>query len=198
LKTARGLAGGGCSGAVDCVKEIGFLGIHSALNILNVGLLSQGEVTADVKPEASYSALTEPRQEMDLDHLRIELASDPEVSPLDGLPWIMTARAEQRRSLQEESGVRTVAYYFPPVTEASKRAYVSGICAGELASFTCINGDDPGLLSSLPPEVWADPDHLQDTGAATYMNWLAEELIASGILDSHLALRGSFDTKAAR
>ena len=84
------------------------------------------------------------------------------------------------------------------MTDASKRAYVRGLCEGELASFTCINGDDRKLLASLPPKLWADPDHLKDKGAAIYMTWLAEQLASSGILDDHLALRGAFDPKAAR
>jgi len=197
-KTAKGLLGGGCHGAADCVKEAGFLGIHAGLNFFNVGLLSQGEDTASVTPAPSYSALFEPRQEMDTTALQAELDARPDVTPHEGLVWIKTARAEQRRRLKEDDGVRAVAYYFPPVTKASYRAYVSGVCAGELAAYTCINGDDPALLGALKPELWADPEHLLDDGAAIYLNWLADELAASGVLDGTLAPRGSLDTKAAR
>ena len=196
-KTAKGLAGGNCAGAADCVVQAGLLGMHSGLNFLNVGLLSQGELTKDVKPEPSFSALTEPRREMDHDDLRVQLATDPVVEAVEGGAWIKSARDEQRRRLQDENGVRAVGYYFPPVVEPSLRAYVSGLCLGELASFTCINGDDPELLRDLPPEIWADPYHMQDAGAATYIKWLTEELVISGILDAHLALRGSLNLEAA-
>lgn len=197
LKTAQGLAGGACAGAVDCLKETGFLGIHTGLNLLNVGLLSQGEETAGVAPAPSYSALTEARAEFDHAEIRAELSAQPEVSPLQGPQWVKRARAAQHERLTKE-GVRAVGYYFPPVTQASFRAYVSGICAGELAAYTCINADDPDLLASLPPTLWADPGHLQDDGAAVYINWLADELIASGVLDGPLAQTGAMETRAAR
>ena len=196
-KTAKGLMGGGCAGAVDCGMQAGLLGAHTGLNALNIGLLSQGELTREVKPQSSFSALTEPRREMDHEDLRVQLATDPVVEKVEGDAWIKSARAEQRRRLQDENGVRTIGYYFPPVVEASLRAYVSGLCAGELASFTCINGDDPELLRDLPPEIWADPYHMQDAGAATYIKWLSDELIASGVLEGALALRGSFGREAA-
>ena len=183
-KTLRGLADGGCSGAADCLRKSVLVGSHVGVNVLNVGLLSQGERTVDVAPAPAYSGLTEPREDMFTDEVRTGLAMIPEVSPQTGLRWIKTARDQQRTRLLEEDGVRAVAYYYPPVTDASVRAYTRGLCLGELAPYTCIIGDDPDLLASLPPEVWADPGHLLDDGAAIYLRWLADELIRSGILEA--------------
>ena len=197
LWSAYGLIGGGCDGAAGCVMETGLLGAHAGLNLLNVGLLSKSERTADAPPAASYSALTEARQEMDADALLADLATDPETVPITGPQWIRSLRAEQRQRLQNGAGVHRVAYYFPPVAEAPLRAYASGLCAGELAAFTCIAPDDPELLASLTPDLWADPHHLQDPGAAIYLNWLADEIVASGVLDTKLGLRGALNTERA-
>ena len=198
MKTLRGLAEGGCAGASDCLKSALLVGAHSGVNFLNVGLLSQGEKAADVPPAPAYSALTEPRENMFTDEVRIGLSTIPQVTPQEGLGWIKSARETQRARLLQEHGVRSVAYYFPPVTEPSVRAYASGLCLGELSGHTCIVGDDPALLANLPPELWADPGHLMDEGAAIYLNWLADELIASGILQGTDDLRGTSPFEGAR
>lgn len=198
LKTMRGLVDGGCNGAVDCLRKTVLVGAHTGVNFLNIGLLSQGDVTANVKPEPAYSGLVEPRENMHTDDVISGLATIPDVLPQHGWNWIQTERTRQRARLLQEDGVRSVAYYFPPVTEPSVRAYASGLCIGELAGHTCIIGDDPELLANLPPELWADPGHLLDQGAAVYINWLADELVASGILEGTASLRGTAEYKGAR
>jgi len=197
LKTLQGLADGGCRSVKDCGIKLALLGSHTGVNFLNVGLLSQGDITANVKPAPAYSGLTKPREDMHTDAVITGLATVPNVEPLHGWSWIKSERTTQRDRLLNQDGVRAVAYYYPPVTEPSVRAYASGLCLGELAGYTCIIGDDPELLKQLPPKVWADPGHLLDQGAAIYINWLADELIASGILDGALALRGSLSLEAA-
>lgn len=197
-KTLRGLAEGGCDGAADCMKNALLVGAHTSLNVLNVGLLSQGKQTALVKVEPSYSALTEPREDMFTDAVATGLSARPDVSPQYGPRWVRAARDNQRTRLLQSDGVRSVAYYFPPVTEASIRAYASGLCLGELSDHTCIVGDDSELLQALPPELWADPGHLMDTGAAVYLNWLANELDTSGILHGMENLRGTAHFDGAR
>ena len=197
-KTLRGLADGACHGAVDCLRKTVLVGSHTAVNFLNIGLLSQGDVTANVPPAPAFSALTEPREDMFTDEVRTGLATLPDVAPQQGMRWIASARDDQRTRLVQQDGVRSLAYYFPPVTDASARAYASGLCLGELAGFTCIIGDDPELLASLPPKYWADPGHLLEPGAEVYMNWLADRLIASGVLDGQSALRGSLDETGVR
>ncbi len=194
----QGLVDGGCSGIADCLRKSVLVTTHAGVNFLNVGLISQGDLTANAKPEPAYSGLTEPREDMFTDEVVAGLAMVPEVTPQYGWRWIQTKREQQRVRLLGQDKVRSVAYYFPPVTEASVRAYASGLCLGELAGHTCIVGDDPDLLANLPPELWADPGHLLDDGAAIYINWLAGELISSGILDGTLALRGSLGAEAAR
>lgn len=197
-KTLLGLSDGGCHGTVDCARSAALVGSHAAVNFLNIGLLSQGDVTADIKPAPAFSALTEPREDMFTDEVRAGLATLPSVTPQHGMRWVQSARAEQRQRLTEKDGVQSVAYYFPPVTDPAARDYASGLCLGELQSFTCIIGDDPALLADLPPDVWADQGHLQEAGAAIYMNWLVDELIASGVLDSVDDPRGLIDMGAAR
>ena len=198
LKTLQGLSEGGCAGASDCLKNALLVGAHTGVNFLNVGLLSQGEVTERVNPQPAYSALTEPREDMFTGEVSMGLSTIPDVIPQHGLGWISAAREGQRARLLQNDGVRSVAYYFPPVTEPSVRAYASGLCLGELVGHTCIIGDDPGLLASLPPELWADQGHLMDQGAAVYLNWLADELVASGILDDTGDLRGTIPFEGAR
>jgi len=200
LWTAYGLADGQCDGLKGCVVDTAMLGAHAGLNWLNVGLLSKGEKTADARPEPSYSALTDVRQEMDQAALGEDLMTDATISPLSGPQWVKSYRTAQRERLLGEDGVRLVGYYLPPVTQPENRNYVSGLCAGELVSFPCIAPDDPALLAALPPALWADPEHLMDDGAAIYIGWLADQLELSGILEGAEqvgALRGHLGPQEA-
>ncbi len=179
--SAQGLAGGGCNGAVDCVKESGFLGVHAMLNAANVGLVGQGEFTRDVAPATAFDGPLEPRETIDAAYRQEALASQEAVMPRDGLNWAKSFRNLQRARLTA-SGVRETAYYFPPVIEPHLRTYAAGLCAGELAAFTCIAPNDAALLASLDGNYWLDKEHLLDPGAEIYTAWLADEIVASGVL----------------
>lgn len=181
--TASGLAGGGCTGAVDCLRESGLLGVHALLNGLNIGLIGQGEVSARVPPAAAYDPAFKPRDPVDPETRSTDLASILPAEPRDGLPWATSFRRLQRDRLAA-AGVRATAYYFPPVVAPAERAWVSGLCAGELAVFICISPDDPSLLAALDGDVWLDSRHLLDPAAEIYSVWLVDRIIASSLLEA--------------
>jgi hypothetical protein len=181
--SALGLAGGGCTGAADCIKESGFLALHAALNAGNVGLIGQGEITRDVPAMLAFDGPTQPREDISDTARRERLGQIDPAEPRDGLNWAMSFRRLQRERLAG-AGVAEVAYYFPPVLDAGPRAYASSLCAGELAAYTCITPDDAVLLTRLDQPVWLDKDHLLDSGAAIYTEWLVDQIIASGVLEA--------------
>ncbi|MEZ5945444.1 MAG: hypothetical protein R3C13_06790 [Hyphomonas sp.] len=176
----QGMLEGACAGTTACVRDLVLTGMHAGLNVLNVGLVSQGKTLATIAPKESYEGNDTPREEIDPAWRAEELAATVEAASVK--PWARAFRDAQRARLMSE-GVREVAYYFPPVIEAGTRAYAGGLCNDELAAFTCIAPLDPALLASLDGNEWLDRDHLLDSGAEVYEVWLAEQLIASGILE---------------
>lgn len=179
---AMGLAGGACEGAGDCTKESLFLGIHSLMNALNIGLISKGERTANTPPIRSYEGLNLARETIDAQMRSAQLSQPIKVQPRSALKWAHDFRSVERQDYLN-AGAGRIAYYFPPVISADDRAYVSGLCAGELAANVCIAPDAPELLLRLDSDVWLDTEHLLDSGAAIYTDWLADQIIASAILD---------------
>ncbi|MEM1389842.1 MAG: hypothetical protein AAGG45_02080 [Pseudomonadota bacterium] len=175
--TGLGLAGGACHGAVECIKDTGFLGVHAAMNFFNIGLIGRGERAADAGILRSYDPQFAPRAES-------EPRTTTEILPVEAiqvLQWVRSYRTIMRDTLLER-GVQTVGYYQPPVQPADERMYVAALCASEFANLPCFDANDPALLTQLTRPVWFDRDHLLDNGAAIYTRWLADELIASGIL----------------
>jgi len=181
--TGLGLLQGGCEGGADCVKNLGLTGAHFSLNALNVGLVSQGERPEAAGELAAYDPQTQPRITTTPEERTGGLRAGPDFSPTDAPLWIASLRA-QLSSRLEDSGVRDVGYYFPPVIDAQKRAYMDGLCLGEFAGAPCLAPTDPQLLAALEDEVWFDPHHLLQDGANTYTDWLASQLIASGVLEA--------------
>lgn len=188
LWTATGLAGGGCLGLTDCVKESGLLGVHSMLNVLNVGLISQGKTLRNIAPSSSYDGAMVARQDIPVKEREQNLATILPTEPKEALNWARSFRSLQRERLLD-NGVERVAYYFPPVLSPTERQYAANLCAGELAAYVCIAPEDPVLLSALTGEVWLDDAHLLDAGAAIYVNWLANQLVQRGVLDDEVALQ---------
>lgn len=193
--TGVGLLQGGCAGAADCVKQAGLTGAHFTLNALNIGLVSQGE-RADAAGElAAYDPQETPREAVDPAFQLDGLRAGPDYSPQPGPLWIASLRAQLDARLTAR-GVRQVGYYFPPVIDAHERAYVDGLCLGELAEASCIAPTDPALLAALEGEVWFDASHLLAPGAEIYTQWLANELIATGTLDGVPRLQASRESVA--
>ena len=183
LWTLSGLLDRQCGGTVGCVKDVVFLGAHSALNVLNVGLLSKGEHPSDADPKRAFDAHFEPRVDLTPAEIHDGLTTIPDVEPVTGPYWVSEFRLEQRAKLSDD-GVKTVGYYFPPVLSPDDRAYASGLCLGELDGLPCFIADDPALLSQLDGSFWLDDEHLLDPGTAIYDRWLADQLIASGVLET--------------
>ncbi|NBC19681.1 MAG: hypothetical protein GVY06_01315 [Alphaproteobacteria bacterium] len=179
--TARGLLGGACQGMTGCVKDGAFLAAHSGLNLLNVGLAARGERAEAAGRLDGYDPQTEPREEIDLMDRAIGLSARPEARERSAPDWARAYRLAWRTRL-EERGVRTVGYYFPPVIDPARRAYVSGLCDAELDGSACFAPQDAALLRALDAEVWFDAAHLLDPGAAVYTSWLAARLAESGLL----------------
>lgn len=178
LRTASGIVEGACAGTTDCIKDTGFLGIHAALNLFNVGLIGRGERPEDADAITSYDPQYEPR-------LESTPSSVMEILPVSEQPvptWVSTYRTRMREQLLSE-GVQTVGYYQPPVQPADQRMYVTALCENELADHICIAANNPALLAPLNADIWFDRDHLLDDGAAIYTKWLANELIKSGVLE---------------
>jgi len=181
--TGLGLVEGACPGLTGCIKDAALTASHFALNALNVGLIARGEPPAAAGQLASYDPQAEPREAVDPQVRSSGLGRRIEASPARGPQWARSVRTIQREQLARAS-VGAVGYYFPPVIDAGERAYLAGLCKGELAGFACFAPDDPALLAELDRAVWLDDSHLLDGGAAVYTRWLAEQLIASGVLET--------------
>ncbi|MEM1151530.1 MAG: hypothetical protein AAGI03_13385 [Pseudomonadota bacterium] len=182
--TSLGLLQGGCLSGTDCVLSLGLTGAHFGLNALNVGLVSKAEAPERAGDLAAYDPQTTPRIPTTDEERETGLRGGPDFRPSQGPLWIASLRAQLESDLKRR-GVSHVGYYFPPVIDAQKRAYVDGLCLGELEGNPCIAPTDPVLLAALEGEVWFDPHHLLATGADTYTDWLAQQLISSGLLDGN-------------
>lgn len=182
LWSAAGLLEDGCSGLVDCAKQSVFLGAHGLVNVLNLGLVSQGTALSREAPQPSYDGALEPKETIEAAERQENLSTQSPVAPREAHNWARSLRAIQHKDMLT-AGTSKVGYYFPPVISSDTRAYAADICAGELADYTCIAPTDPALLTKLDTDVWLDQEHLLDDGAALYVAWLADQLIASGILE---------------
>ena len=176
--TGFGILGGACQGLKGCVLDAGYLGLHTALNVLNVGLIGSGERSASVKAVPAYDPQSEPRAASE--HT-LSLKSAP-ASIYQGPQWIRSFRYQQQNRLLAQ-GTRAIAYYQPPTLDPDARAYIDGLCEGELFAFDCFSPNDPQLMAQLNGDYWFDSSHLLDDGTAIYNAWLAQEIIASGMLE---------------
>lgn len=179
--TGLGLAQGGCEGAGDCVKQAGLTATHFGLNALNIGLIAGGEPPDQAGDLSAYDPQYIPREAIDIGERLDGLRAGPNFSPRPGPLWIASLRRQLDTRLTAR-GVRKVGYYFPPVIDPYERAYVDGLCLGELGHAPCLAPTDPALLAALEGDVWFDASHLLAPGAEIYTRWLGEELIASGAL----------------
>ena len=179
----KGLSQGQCDGLVNCGKSWGFLAAHAGMNFTNLGLLATGEALSGVEAIPAYDPQDTRRDEFILtaDEIAAHLDETVTFEPSSGPSWARLFRTEQRAFL-EETGVRRIAYYYPPVLPASDRAYVAGLCAGELADYPCIAPVDPGLLHALKGEFWFDEKHLLTPGADIYRGWLVQQIESWGAL----------------
>lgn len=173
-----GVTNKACEGMTDCVKDAAFLGLHSALNFVNIGLIGKGETARDADAVPAYDPQFEPRYEIDPK----ETLNEAEAAPEYGKQWVRSYRYQQRERLIAD-GVRHVAYYQPPLLYEDARAYTEGLCRGELADLPCIHSNDPTLMAALTGDYWYDRGHLLDDGTAIYNNWLVDQMIASGVLE---------------
>lgn len=177
--TGLGIMGGACDGAKGCVLDTAYLGLHTALNVFNIGLIGGGEPVSAVRAVRAYDPQTEARADSTL-ALALEQI-DPE--PLFGPQWVRSFRFQQRQRLLDQ-GVTAVGYYQPPALDPSVRAYTDGLCAGELAEFVCVSPNQADLMQQLNGNHWFDPSHLLDSGAAIYNAWLVDQIVASGVLET--------------
>jgi hypothetical protein len=178
LRTLAGISEGACGGTVACLKDTGFLGLHSALNILNVGLIGRGEASSEAGLTVSYDPQYKPRLESRPEDVETILPVTEQAVPR----WANSYRTLMRERLKAQS-VSVVGYYQPPVQPADQRMYVEALCQTELQAEFCLSADHPKLLQNLSGDVWFDRDHLLDDGAAIYTLWLAEQMIESGVLE---------------
>lgn len=177
-----GLMAGTCEGLVDCVKNWGFLGLHTGLNALNVGLIHSGEPLREIEAKPSYDPQDMPRETYEPPADQSEQLRSAGTSPLDQAPqWALSFREQQINDLTAR-GVETIGFYLPPVIDADLRAYTAHLCETELSRFPCIAPTDPALLELLQGDIWFDAKHLLAPGAAHYTDWLADELLAREVL----------------
>ncbi|MEO0451299.1 MAG: hypothetical protein AAFZ74_13385 [Pseudomonadota bacterium] len=176
--TSFGILGGACDGVKGCILDTAYLGLHTALNASNIGLIGAGETTHAVIAVPAYDPQPEPR-ETTQPALALERVDGV---AREGPQWVRSFRYQQRLRLKDQ-GVRAVAYYQPPALDPEARAYTDGLCAGELSDSVCISPNDPSLMQRLNGDHWFDPSHLLDSGTAIYNAWLVEKIIASGVLE---------------
>ena len=176
--TGFGILGGACEGLKGCVLDTAYLGLHAMLNTLNVGLIGSGERASSVSAVPAYDPQLEPREQAD--HA-LSLKTEPAII-FQGPQWIRSYRYQQQKRLLAQ-GTRAIAYYQPPILDPEARAYVDGLCEGELFAFDCFSPNAPELMTRLNGEHWFDPSHLLDSGTAIYNSWLAEQIVTSGMLE---------------
>lgn len=176
--TGFGVLGGACNGLKGCVLDAAYLGLHSALNTLNVGLIGAGEKAINVSAIPAYDPQSEPREAAEI---ALSLKTQP-AEVFQGPQWIRSYRYQQQQRLLAQ-GTRAIAYYQPPILDPEARAYIDGLCEGELFAFDCFSPNAPDLMAQLNGEHWFDPSHLLDSGTAIYNAWLVEQIVASGILE---------------
>ena len=176
--TSFGILGGACDGAKGCVQDTAYLGLHTALNILNVGLIGGGETADEITAVPAYDPQVEARAKSQ-PTLALEQNT---VSVFQGPQWVRSFRYQQQGRLTR-LGVQKIGYYQPPTLDPAGRAYMDGLCAGEFVQHVCISPNDPKLMQQLNGDHWFDPSHLLDSGTAIYNHWLVEELIASRALE---------------
>ena len=174
--TALGISQGACPGLKDCALDLAYLGVHTGLNALNVGLLSVARPIGGGEPAGSFDPVTTVRTPVPIAEREAGLLARPLLNRTAGPTWARSYR-RLKATLLQDAGVTRVGYYLPPVISDAKRSYVSGLCAGELADAPCIAPDDPALLARLNADVWFDAEHLLAPGAEIYTDWLAERLI---------------------
>ena len=176
--TGLGILGGACEGLKGCVLDTAYLGLHAMLNTLNVGLIGSGERASSVSAVPAYDPQLEPREQAD--HA-LSLKTEP-AKIFQGPQWIRSYRYQQQKRLLAQ-GTRAIAYYQPPILDPEARAYVDGLCEGELFAFDCFSPNAPELMMRLNGEHWFDSSHLLDSGTAIYNSWLAEQIVTSGMLE---------------
>ena len=59
--TSFGILGGACDGAKGCLLDSAYLGLHTTLNFLNVGLIGGGELATDIEAVSAYDPQVEAR-----------------------------------------------------------------------------------------------------------------------------------------
>lgn len=179
LWTLLGIRGGACYGTSGCLKDAGFLGAHTALNVLNVGAVGQGRLPGTVEGLSSFDPITEVRRDYDI----LNATKLNKAEAAYGPQWVRSYRAQMHAKLSS-AGVRAVGYYQPPVLSPEQRAYAEGLCLGELSDAVCLHANSLALMGQINGEFWVDPSHLNAVGAAIYSDWLADQLIASGALEA--------------
>ncbi|MEM9937359.1 MAG: hypothetical protein AAF768_00795 [Pseudomonadota bacterium] len=175
--TLLGLGNRACEGVSACIQDAGFLGLHSGLNFLNIGLVGKGETASGAGAVPAYDPQFAPRYDLD----PAEALNQAEATPVIAKQWVRSFRYQQRERLRSE-GVSHVAYYQPPMLYEGARAYTEGLCDGELAGEICIHSNDTGLMQALNGNYWYDHGHLLDAGTAIYNAWLIDQMIESGVL----------------
>ncbi|MEM8616909.1 MAG: hypothetical protein AAGF20_08230 [Pseudomonadota bacterium] len=176
--TVFAIAGGGCYNRKDCITDLGFTGLHSGLNLLNIGLISKAERPADSEGQPAYDPQHKPRR--DSDPSQASLVNTPEAK--EGLQWIRSYRAGLEKRLKDR-GTAAIGYYQPPVLDPDRRVYMESLCLGEFAGKPCLHSNDAELMAALEGDYWLDPGHLLDSGTAIYNRWLIEQLIGTGALE---------------
>ena len=177
--TSFGILGGACDGAKECVLDTAYLGLHTALNFFNVGLVGGGEVAARLEAVPSY----DPQQDARAASQPEQATDQAPIEVFQGPQWIRSFRYQQKNRLLAK-GISQVGYYQPPVLDPNARAYIEGLCAGEFVEHPCLSPNDPVLMQKLNGDHWFDPSHLLDSGTAIYNAWLVEQIIASNILET--------------
>jgi len=178
LHVITGLSQGACDGPAGCIRDMGFLGAHMVMNSLNLGLIGRGQPASDSGEAMAWDPQFTPRSEADRQGL------SERVERVFFVPdWVESYRRKMRERLMA-LGVRHVAYYQPPVISAEDRAYVAQLCATELAGLVCLAPTDAQLLEALDADVWLDADHLLNSGAEIYSDWLIRHVLSSDLMES--------------
>ncbi|MGB8843570.1 MAG: hypothetical protein WCC64_21165, partial [Aliidongia sp.] len=165
---------------------------HFALHTLQVGFLPNSAWLTAL-PAESYSG-TPPKTAHFADAvIARDLArgqADAALSPGLIIPDVpVTIPSDWRRAviaeetgLFQDQGITRFGFYAPPSRYASEPIYARQFCR-VMTGYPCIPTEDTALLGALGhDEDWLDDTHLQGPGRQLYTAWLADRLVASGLL----------------
>ena len=157
---------------------------HSIVNFFNIGLVHRVIHSSGLKPLESFQPLETPKKGYKFPGLA-ERATFFENNPplfVYSCEWLESYRKNKFYPLLKSVTAEHSIFFSVACVHSNYQQYANSFCRN-MDSHECLDATAPSLLSALDhPEFWYDGGHLTQKGAYINTNWLANSLIASGVL----------------